>query len=363
MDLGGRRLLPGLINTHVHLEFSGEADPLSDYYAEDDAEHLMRAITNAHTLLESGVTTARDCGSGWSMLALSRRPDLSPIPLPRLLLSGPPITVPKGHLHFMHGLVTSDEDIRAHVSRLALEGGRSVKVMASGGGMTPGSDPAQTMFSQGSLDLIASLAREHGYPSVSHVLASESIRLSARAGIDSLEHCAFHVHGAGGRLERHYDADIAQEVRDAGVHVMPNLSTATHPLDRLREAARRSADEDHALYQFDVMLETFRRLQGLGIPFTCGSDAGVRETHFDETWREIMWTMRAGLSGAEAIRSATTGAAAAIGLAHEIGKIAPGYSADLIAVDADPLEQEDAFRAPSFVMARGGIVRGEGRAV
>jgi imidazolonepropionase-like amidohydrolase len=355
-DMRPLHLLPGLINTHVHLEFSGGADPLRDFYAEDDGERLLRAVGNAHALLTSGVTTARDCGSTWAMLALARRPDLSPVALPRLLCSGPPITVPRGHLHFMHGIARGEADIRAHVDRVEHEGGQSVKVMASGGQMTPGSDPTRTVFSQESLNLIAGLARERGLPSVSHVLAAESIRRSARAGFDSLEHCAFLARDDMGRMQRIYDAEIAAEVRDHGNHIMANLSTATRRLDRMRAAPARTADEDHALRLFDVMLETCRRFVDLGIPIVCGSDAGVVETPFDETWREILWLIRAGLPHAEAIRAATSRAATVLKLTDETGRIAPGLSADLVAIDADPLADEAAFAAPRLVMLRGRIV-------
>ena len=88
IDLAGNTAA-GLINTHVHLEFSASANPLSEYLSETIEERLMRAIGNANTLLMSGVTTARDCGSHWSMLALARRRDLSPVPLPRLSVFRP----------------------------------------------------------------------------------------------------------------------------------------------------------------------------------------------------------------------------------------------------------------------------------
>jgi imidazolonepropionase-like amidohydrolase len=159
IDLGEAWVMPGLLNTHVHLDFSASTTPLKDFYDEDPAERLLRAAGNAHQLLMSGCTTARDCGSQWTTLALARRPDLSPVPLPRLLLSGPPITVPKGHLHFMDGIVTNDVEIFAHIDRVQREGGRSVKVMISGGQMTPGSKPEDTMFEQPALDLITAESR------------------------------------------------------------------------------------------------------------------------------------------------------------------------------------------------------------
>jgi imidazolonepropionase-like amidohydrolase len=357
VDLGARWLLPGLINTHVHLEFSASNHPLDEFYKEDDTERLMRAAGSAHRMLMSGVTTARDCGSSWATLALARRPDLSPVLLPRLLLSGPPITIPAGHLHFMHGIVHNAEEITAHIDRLKTTGGGSVKVMASGGAMTPGSDPVDTVFDQDALTLIANEARRRDLPSVAHVLATESIVRSARAHIDSLEHCAFFERNDTGRIVRNYTDDVAAIVRDTGVAVMANLSTATSSLDRVRQKADRSADEDHALRQFDLMVENCGRLFARGIPIVCGTDAGVRDTRFEDTWQELVWLRRAGLSAVEAIRSATTRAANVLGLGGQVGRLSPGYAADAIALDANPLADLAAFARPSLVMHVGKVLR------
>lgn len=357
IDLGGNWLMPGLINTHVHLEFSAGADPLATFYAESAAERLLRAGRNAREMLLSGVTTIRDCGSSWTMLALERRPDLHPALLPRIKCSGPPITPPAGHLHFMHGIAEGADDIRDHIAMIEREGGSSVKVMASGGGMTPGSDPAMTVFSQEHLNLIATLARRRGLPTAAHVLATESMRRSALAGFDSLEHCAFHQRNEAGRLVRIFDSGVAATVRDSGAHLMANLSTATRIFDAIRARAVRSDDEAHDLAQFDTMVANLGRMREVGIPVVCGSDAGVRETPFEETWREIMWLQRAGMSPVETIRSATIRAATVLRIADETGAIRPGLSADLTAIGTDPQAHEDAFRDIAFVMMAGRIVR------
>ncbi|MGO4572649.1 amidohydrolase family protein [Microvirga sp. 2TAF3] len=357
IDLTGLWVLPGLINTHVHLEFSASSRPLADFESETAEERLLRAAGNAHRLLTSGVTTARDCGSSWIMLALARRPDLSPVALPRLLCSGPPITVPKGHLHFMHGVVHSHDEIRAHIDRLEDEGGRSVKVMASGGQMTPGSLPEETVFTQESLNFIADEARHRRLPSVSHVLATESIRRSAIARFDSLEHCAFFERDGQGAIVRTFDPEIASVVRDSGSAVMANLSTATRYLDVLRESASQTSAETHALRQFDIMIENFGKLVDLGIPMVCGNDAGVRDTPFEDTWLEFAWLVKGGLPAADAIRAATSGAAKALLIDDSVGRIARGYSADIIAVTSDPLVDPAAFRQPAFVMRAGEVIR------
>ncbi|MBF9235421.1 amidohydrolase family protein [Microvirga alba] len=357
IDLSGSWVLPGLINTHVHLEFSASSQPLADFEAETAEERLLRAAGNAHRLLTSGVTTARDCGSSWIMLALARRPDLSPVMLPRLLCSGPPITVPKGHLHFMHGVVHDHDEIRAHIDRLEAEGGRSVKVMASGGQMTPGSLPEETVFTQESLNLIADEARRRGLPSVSHVLATESIRRSAIARFDSLEHCAFFERDGQGVIVRIFDPEVASVVRDSGSAMMANLSTATRYLDGLRESANRTSAESHSLRQFDIMVENFGKMVELGIPMVCGNDAGVRDTPFEDTWLEFAWLVKGGLPAADAIRAATSGAAKALLIDDSVGRIARGYSADIIAVASDPLVDPMAFRHTTFVMRAGEVIR------
>ncbi|MBS7698887.1 MULTISPECIES: amidohydrolase family protein [unclassified Chelatococcus] len=356
VDMGQRYLLPGLINTHVHLEFSASPKPLDEFYAENDEERLMRAMGNAHRMLLSGVTTIRDCGSSWSMLALARRPDLAPVPLPTILCSGPPMTVPAGHLHFMHGIVENDEDILNHIDRIEADGGRSVKVMASGGAMTPGSDPVQTVFSQDKLDLIASEAKRRNLPSVSHVLSTESIRRSALAHMDSLEHCAFYERDAHGMMVRRYDADVAAVVRDSGSAMMANLSTATRSLDALRARGATTAQEAHALRQFDVMVENFGKFVALGVPMVCGNDAGVRDTPFEDTWMEISWLQRGGLTAAQSIRAATSQAARTLLIDKEVGQLEPSLTADVIAVESNPLDDREAFRDVVFVMKAGDIV-------
>jgi imidazolonepropionase-like amidohydrolase len=354
-DFGDAYVMPGLLNTHVHLDFSGSQTPLKDFESEDPAERLLRAAGNAHRLLMSGCTTARDCGSHWTTLALARRPDLSPVPLPRLLLSGPPITVPRGHLHFMHGVVRDDGDIVAHIDRLQREGGTSVKCMVSGGQMTPGSKPEETVFEQPSLDLMTAESRRRSLPSVAHVLSTESVRRAALARFDSLEHCAFFERLPNGLINRNYDEQVALVVRDSGVAMMANLSTAMPSLDRLRTLPERSDVQDNALRQFDKMIDNFGKLVRLGVPMVCGNDAGVNETSFDSTWYEVAWMIKAGQSPVEALRSATIGAARALLIDNHVGRLEKDYSADIIALAGDPLDDAAHLQAPGFVMARGEI--------
>lgn len=353
IDLGNTYMMPGLINTHVHLEFSASPDPLREYRGESVSDRLSRAVRNARSMLLSGVTTLRDCGSSQDLLAGIRRCRDLPA-LPRLLLSGPPITVPGGHLSIFGGIVSDPDEIPAIVSRLISNGAGSIKLVGSGGGMTPGSFPENVSFSQEVFCRVAEAARSHGVASAAHVLAAESVKRAAIARFDSLEHCAFFRRSDNGRLVRKFDAGIAGIVADSGVSVMANLSTATRTHGTLlREGMQGNPDSQHALDQHEVMLENFRKLVDLGITIVCGTDAGVRDTPFEDTWIELELMARSGMSNIDVVRSASLNAARVLKLEGTVGRIAAGHSADFIVLKGSPLADISSYSAPLSVYSRG----------
>ncbi len=358
LDLGSTYLMPGLINTHVHLEFSASVDPLVDFRRESDAVRLSRAYRNARSMLMSGVTTLRDCGSSLALLALSHSEEHHMLDVPRLLLSGPPITVPRGHLSMFGGEVTCPKGISALVKRVVEKGARTLKLIGSGGSMTPDTYPENVTFPQEIFRQVADAAREYRIASAAHVLATESVRRAALARFDSLEHCAFFHRSGNGRLKRTFDPAVAEILADCGVSVMPNLSTATRSHGRLaKERTRGNPDSRHELEQHEIMLENFGKLVRLGIPMVCGTDAGVRDTPFEDTWIELELMARSGLSNVQTIRSVTLNAARVLKLELEIGRIAVGYSADLIALKASPLTYMAAYRDPVHVFCQGHEVK------
>lgn len=357
IDLGSSFLLPGLINTHVHLEFSAGPNPLRDYLADTVSNRLSRAIRNSRSMLRSGVTTLRDCGSSLELLACVFRSQSDRI-LPRLLLSGPPITVSGGHLSIFGGEINGPEDIPETVSRSISGGAKSLKMIGSGGGMTPGSFPERVTFSQDVFCMIAETARKHDLASAAHVLSAESVKRAAMAGFDSLEHCAFFRRAGSGRLERRFEPEIAEIVADSGVSVMANLSTATRSHGTLaREGVQGNLDSQHALDQHEIMLENFRKMIDLGIPMVCGTDAGVRDTPFEDTWIELDLMARSGMSNVEVIRSASVNAARVLKLDGEVGRIAAGYTADFVVLKYSPLADISSYRDPLQVYCRGVRIR------
>lgn len=358
VDLGSMILLPGLINTHVHLSFSGGQDPRADLEADLPETRVARAIHHGQVMLRSGVTTIRDCGSDWSLLALPQIADTGLFPLPNLVLCGPPITQTGGHLHRLGGEADGPEEIRKLVRRLHKQGATSIKVMATGGQMTPGTLPEKATFSLEELRAAVDTAAEYDHPTVAHVLASEGMRLAAQAGFDSLEHCAYFHRAANGLLERVFDEGIATEILTAGASTMIGVSAGYHTFDPYRGTGEVPEREAFLLQQEERMFRIVGRFVELGIPIVCGTDAGVRQTYFDETWLELeLLVDRAGMSPLAALRTATVNAAHVLKLQGVTGRIAVGLRADLIAVGADPLENMTTLRDVPWVMRRGQIVR------
>jgi imidazolonepropionase-like amidohydrolase len=361
VDLSELYVVPGLINTHVHLEFSGGENPLADYYAECAEKRLIRAVRNAQVMLRSGVTTVRDCGCSWTALALAEPAVWRLAGTPRLVMCGPPLTVTAGHLHWMDGEADTAEEMVKEVRLLKKRGATSIKIMATGGQMTPGSGPETEAYTTAQMAAAVEESRRSRLPTVAHCLTAEGMVRAIEAGVESIEHCAFFKREGRGWLERVYEPRAAEPFRERKPLFMMGASAHSHRLDDVRGGPHgplraASAQEAFWLEQEGRMFDIFSRLVGCGFRPVVGSDAGVTVTPFDETWLELVMMQRAGLSGREVLQAATVHSAAALGLQESVGQIRPGYAADLIGVRENPLEDLGALADVAWIMRDGQIV-------
>lgn len=362
MDFSDSYILPGLVNTHVHLEFTPCRDTYGIYRREDRKARLDRAAEHARTLLRSGVTTVRDAGSSMDLAeALSGREagSESKTELPRIQAAGMPLTPDGGHLAFLGKTSNGTEELKQAVKERKSAGCGCVKLIVSGGQLTPGSVPEHDTYSRGEIQAAVEAAHELGLPTAAHCLTTSSYVNAMEAGVDSVEHCAcFRRNRRLGLLERYYEPDVMEAFRGDHRYFMIGISNNYHQLDQVREGVRKPDEREAFLLEQEKReCEIFGRLADLGMRPLVGTDAGCGYTFFDETWLEMeLLSRRCGLTPEKAIHAATLEGARALGYGDFLGRLAPGYEADFIAAAQNPIQDIEAFRHIKHVVCRGKII-------
>ena len=346
IDLGDVTLLPGLIDCHVHLTFSASDKVLEDYLGDSDELKIMRGVENARRALYAGVTTVRECGGqNAQVFALRAASQRQLIEAPRIIAAGGSITTTGGHCWFFGLEADSEDELRRAVRGQVKAGADYIKVMVSGGGLTPRTNPTASQYTEAQVRAIVEEASRLGLDVSAHSHGVSSISYAARSGVRTIEHCSFLT--ADGPL---YDAEAAQEVVTAGCYICPTLAIA--------ERAAATLPEEHPLRQMKERMggrrvENLRRLHELGAKFISGSDAGVTLTPFEDfVYNLTMLVDQVGLSPHAALQTATGQAAQAL-KRPDLGLLAAGRAADLIAVQGNPLEDINALWDVALVVARG----------
>ncbi|WP_063047129.1 amidohydrolase family protein [Nocardia pseudovaccinii] len=341
VDLGGATLLPGLIDTHVHLAFDAGADPVASLRARADEEVVAAMAEAGRASLRAGVTTVRDLGDrGYLSLRLRGRAGL-----PTIVAAGPPITVPQGHCHFLGGGAEPTQfgvrrAVREHVDR----GVDVIKIMASGGTLTPGTHQHRAQFDREVLCAAVDEAHRHGLPVTAHAHGTSAIEDALVAGVDGMEHVTFWS-ADGVDVREDLMCAIAERriVIGATVGMVPVPGAAPPAEIACRLPAVRA---------------NLRRLHELGAPFVAGTDAGIAPMKPHGVLNTAPAALREiGLGPAAALRAVTSVAAGVCGLGHRKGRITPGFDADLVAVQGDPLTDPSALQRVVAVYAHGARVR------
>ncbi|MFC4950444.1 amidohydrolase family protein [Pseudonocardia sp. GCM10023141] len=338
----GATILPGLINGHVHLSFEPGPDPVRAVLEADDAELLLVMAQAARTLLDGGVTTARDLGDRGG-LALHVRDAVAAGRLagPRILAAGAPLTPTGGHCYFLGGEVDGPDAIRARIRASAAAGVDLIKVMASGGQITKGGAAMwESQFDVDDLRVIVDEAARHGLGVAAHAHGSDSIAAAVEAGVATVEHCTW-MAGPGASDQR---ADVAERMAQRGIVACPASSGDWRAMGRI-------VGEERALQLFSRL----RWMADLGVRVVPGTDAGL--TPFDGLPATLGRYRDFGFTATEILDMATTGAADALGVGTFTGRLRAGFAADLIVVDGDPVADLDALSRIELVMAQGRLHR------
>ena len=345
-------VLPGLIDCHTHLvadaTFGGleRAGAMSDQAIDTVIADSLRSHAVA------GVTTVRDLGDrDYRTLAFRERSGL-----PRVVASGPPLTTKGGHCHFLGGVVDGDprQAVREHSER----GVDVIKVMASGGFATPGTDHLGAQFTVAELTALVGEAHGAGLPVVAHAHSLLGIKNALAAGVDGIEHFTG-LTPEGVQI----DDDLLDEVARQDVYVDLTMGN-----DRSFHARMPAPSPQLARLMASMCVTTFdalyvsrigvlSRLRDHGVAVVSGVDSGMAPPkRHGNAWRTVGELVEGGYPVAEALAAATSVAAEACALAGEAGRLAEGYAADVLVVDGDLAQDLSHLGAPREVLVRGTAV-------
>jgi imidazolonepropionase-like amidohydrolase len=341
VDLGDATILPGLIDAHQHLAFDASTDPVAQLDADDDATLLLRMRLAALRALAAGITTIRDLGDRRYLSLTLRDWFLAGDEVgPRLVTSGPPITTVDGHCWFLGGEIDGPDGVRRAVRDRAARGVDVIKVMASGGNMTPTVPPHQSQLGYPELLVAADEAHAAGLPLAVHAHGARAVADALAAGADSIEHCTFF--SADG-----VDADPDVLARLAASNCVISMTAAVAPTATGIYPAM--------LARLGAVFANHETLYRAGGRVVCSSDAGVgpNKPHACLPHGVSTFLPSIGMTNAEAIGNVTAFAAEVCRVDDRTGTLEAGKDADILVVAGNPLADITAIHDVVAVYARG----------
>jgi imidazolonepropionase-like amidohydrolase len=340
-DFPGCTLLPGLIDAHVHLVSSAGPDLAADLPAVE-ADRTLAAVANARRQLEAGVTLVRDLGApGAEAVAVGRAVEEGTVAGPRVLASGPAVTMTGGHITFLGRVADGPDAMRAAVRGNLAMGARCVKVVATGGVLTRGIDPREPAYTQPELEALVEEAHRLGLRVAAHAIGEGGVAAALRAGVDSVEHGMFLDQAA---IELFLATGARYTPTFSAPHgILAGPSVPAWIKDRARPAAEAQGD-------------SFRAAVQAGVPVVAGTDAGTPDNPHGGVAREVAFMVEAGLDVLAAVRAATAEAADLLGVPDR-GVLQTGAHADVLVAGGDVAADVTALQRPAAVFQDGRQVR------
>jgi imidazolonepropionase-like amidohydrolase len=339
IDGRGLTLLPGLIDCHVHLCLGAEPDVVDAINKETSALTLLKSGRAARQTLEAGFTTVRDVGSrDHSIFTLQEAIGRGLVPGPRIVAAGLAICMVGGHARFIGQEVEGVQQVRAVVRAQIAAGASVIKVIASGGVLTPGTSPDQAQMTVEELQAAVEEAQRAGRKVAAHAHGSSGMKNAVRAGVHSIEHATL------------MDQEAAAMMKEQGVFMVPTLSAlATTAACRPGCGVPESAlDKAKAMTKRHAV--SFKNALRDGIQIAMGTDAGTPFNFHGENAQELERMVAFGMSPMQAILSSTSAAARLIGIQDQVGTIEKGKLADLLLFEGNPLRRIDLLRDRDRIM-------------
>lgn len=354
LDWSAYTVIPGLMDMHTHLADEGQsADPATPLKSNPGRDAFIGA-KNARDTLRAGFTTVRDVGlfRGLADVTLRDAINAGLVPGPRMFVAGAYITIsggggeitglPTGTVvppEFRLGVSKNEQEIREHVDYLLDHGVDFIKVIATGAVLAAGTEPGQSEYTEAQIRAAVEEAKKHGAFVAAHAHGAEGIKRAVRAGVRSIEHGSLMDDESIALMKEH------GTWLDADIYNGDYIDTVGRQAGWSEEIMRKNLETT------DAQRQGFRKAVKAGVNISYGTDAGVYP-HGDNA-RQFAYMVKYGMTPLQAIQSATIGSATLLGKEKELGSIAIGKFADLVAVQCDPLQDVECLRKVRGVVKEG----------
>ncbi|MFT5102953.1 MAG: imidazolonepropionase-like amidohydrolase [Candidatus Latescibacterota bacterium] len=358
IDLKDKTVMPGLIDMHVHIE--GETSPTQylDGFTQNDADVAFNAAEIANRTLMAGFTTVRDLGGSGVNVALRNAISKGKVPGPRIFTSEKAIATTGGHADPTNGnrkdlmgdpgpaegVINSVEDARKAVRQRYKNGADCIKITATGGVLSVSKNGHNPQFTQEEANEIVKTAKEYGMHVAAHAHGDEGMQRAIKAGVTTIEH--------GSLMKK----STAQLMKQYGTYLVPTLSAGRYVAKKAKIPNYYPEIIIPKILHIDAELrKTFAMVYKENVKIAFGTDAGVFP--HGENAKEFGYMVETGWSPMFSIQSATLTNAKILDMETSLGQIEPGFLADIVAVNGDPLVNIDVMEDVIFVMKEGKIYK------
>jgi imidazolonepropionase-like amidohydrolase len=358
VDWSQYTVLPGLMDMHTHLvgdlESADDAAPLKSSMARD----ALLGVANARATLRAGFTTVRDVGCYRAFTDVALRDAIANkiVEGPRMFVAGAYVTVSQGGgevtgfasdvvppAEMRRGVANSEAEVRQRVRELLDGGADFIKIIATGAVLTSGTNPGAAEYTEAEIRAAVEQAAQYGTFVAAHAHGAEGIKRAVRAGVRSIEHGSF-LDDEGIALMKAHGTWLVADIYNGDY--IDAVGRRDHWSE---ETLRKNRDTTQ------VQRDAFAKAAKAGVRIAFGTDSGVYP-HGDNA-KQFKYMVEYGLSPLDAIRAATLNSATLLGREKEIGSIAAGKFADMIAVEGDPLKNVEILTAVKAVMKSGALIR------
>jgi len=345
IDGRGLTALPGLIDLHVHLSMDGSPDSMGKTVRDSAGVAAYRALVHAQKHLQAGVVTVRNCGSKYQVdIELRKAIEEGIVKGPRIFACGQPITMTGGHCHMFGTEVDGEDEVRKAARLKIKEGADFLKLMATGGGLTPGVKAGASQLTEAEMAVACQVAKEAGKRTAAHAQGCEGIKNAIRAGVTTIEH--------GVEL----DDESIQMMRERDTYLVPTLAA---PYQIVKNGIAAGIPEFAVRKNEEAMIphrQSFRMAHQGKVKIAAGTDAGTPFNLHGDFATELELMRDEGMTVQEVVHSATYLAAEALGIQRDTGSLEVGKWADLILLEGDPETDFSAFRRVTHVFKNGELM-------